>query len=190
MLRKALAAVIVVAVCGTASVAYASSDRGGSGDLSALRKATTKFHDLDVAGKAGYGLLLDAAGIACIDMPGMGAMGVHYAKGAIVGDGVIDPLAPEAMVYAPDEEGHLHLAAVEYVVLKADWDAKHASPPELFGQPFNFTPSGNRFGLPPYYSLHVWAFEHNPAGTFSMWNPKVSCTPSGEHEGHDDGSHH
>ena len=43
---------------------------------------------------AGYGLLVDAAGIACIDMPGMGAMGVHYVNGSLVGDAVLDPLTP------------------------------------------------------------------------------------------------
>jgi hypothetical protein len=29
--------------------------------------------------------------------------------------------------------------------------------------------------LPAFYSLHVWAREHNPAGRFEMWNPDVVC---------------
>ena len=79
------------------------------------------------------------------------------------------------MLYAPDRHGRLHLAAVEYVVVKADWDATHKPPPRLFGHKFNFTDAPNRFGLPPFYSLHVWAFKHNPAGMFEMLNPNVHC---------------
>jgi hypothetical protein len=107
----------------------------------------------------------------------MGAMGIHYAKGSLVGDGAVDPLTPEAVIYEPRSHGRLRLVAVEYVVLKADWDANpdNTSPPSLFGHEFNFTPSPNRFGLPPFYSLHVWLYKHNPSGTFSMWNPTVSC---------------
>jgi hypothetical protein len=33
----------------------------------------------------------------------------------------------------------------------------------------------NRYGIPAYYSLHVWAWRHNPTGVFGDWNPKVSC---------------
>jgi hypothetical protein len=45
----------------------------------------------------------------------------------------------------------------------------------VFGQQFNFTPAGNRYGLPAFYSLHAWIWKHNPSGTFAMWNPTVSC---------------
>lgn len=189
MLRKLAIPALAVAVCAVAGgVAYASGGDDGHGALAHLKRVTAKYHDLTVAEHAGYGLFLDKAGIACIDMPGMGAMGVHYANGGIVPDGAIDPDTPEALVYAPDKHGGLHLAAVEYVVFQADWDANHDSPPSLFGATFNSTGADNRFGLPAYYSLHVWVWKHNPAGTFAMWNPKVSCTPgSHEHEGHEMG---
>ena len=188
MLRKLVAAAMVVAVCGTAAgVASASNGSSDRGDLARVKHATAKYRKLSVAVHDGYGKFLDAAGIACIDMPGMGAMGVHYVKGGIVGDGVIDPLTPEAVVYEPGDDGHLRLVALEYVVFKADWDANHSSPPSLFGQQFNFTPAGNRFGLPPYYSLHAWIFKHNPAGTFAMWNPNVSChSDDGQEDQNDD----
>ena len=181
MFRKIL---IPIVIAGTAiTVATAASASAGRSDLAAAKHATAKFRELKVAEAAGYGLFVDAKGIACIDIPGMGGMGVHYANGPLVGDPAINATTPEALVYAPDESGHLRLAALEYVVLQGAWDALHSSRPSLFGQPFNFTPAGNRFGLPPYYSLHVWLFKHNPAGTFAMWNPKVSCGP-GEHKGH------
>jgi protein-S-isoprenylcysteine O-methyltransferase Ste14 len=33
----------------------------------------------------------------------------------------------------------------------------------------------NRFGLPAFYTLHVWAWKENPNGTFVNWHPNVSC---------------
>ena len=43
------------------------------------------------------------------------------------------------------------------------------------GQLFHFFDSPNRFGLPPLYPLHVWAWKENPNGAFTNWNPAVSC---------------
>ncbi|MEP7115655.1 MAG: hypothetical protein ABI862_20490 [Ilumatobacteraceae bacterium] len=183
MLRKLLVPVVVLAVLGSAGVAYASHGHDDDG-LARVKHATSKFRNLSVANADGYGLLVDAKGIACIDMPGMGAMGVHYVKGSLVGDGAIDPLTPEAVVYEPDERGRSRLVALEYVVFQDAWDAQHDSKPSLFGQEFMLTPAGNRFGLPAFYSLHAWLFKHNPAGMFAMWNPRVSCTPDDEHGAH------
>jgi hypothetical protein len=155
---------------------------------SPARSATAKYHSLTVAQKAGYSILADTAGITCIAEPGMGAMGVHYVKSDLVKDPEIDSAHPEALVYAPDRHGKLQLAALEYVVIKADWDASHPQPPGLgygaqdtlappwlFGHEFNFTDAPNRYGLPPFYSLHAWVWKANPGGTFEMWNPSVTC---------------
>jgi hypothetical protein len=168
-----LVALLVAALAAT--VALAGSR--GAGSVGDATRATKKFHSLALARRAGYGLLKDKKGIVCIamdDMPGMGAMGIHYAKNSLVGDGVLETSTPEALVYAP-EGGKLRLAAVEYVVLKSAWDAKHASRPSMFGHAFNLTPAGNRYGLPAFYSLHAWIWKHNPAGTFAVWNPEVAC---------------
>jgi hypothetical protein len=175
--RVLLAALAVTPLLAVAGYAVASNDRSETGVASA---ATGRFHDLDKATEAGYGLFTDAAGIACIAMPPMpgmpgGAMGVHYANSTLFADPAIDAGKPEALVYEPEPNGKLKLVALEYVVLKAAWDATHASPPELFGHTFNFTPAGNRFNLPPYYSLHAWIWKPNPAGMFEMWNPDVHC---------------
>ena len=155
---------------------------------SPARSATAKYHSLTVAQKAGYSILADTAGITCIADPQMGgAMGVHYVKSDLVKDPAIAATEPEALVYAPDRHGHLHLAALEYVVIKADWEAQQSPPssyvgsrftpvpPMLFGHTFNFTDAPNRYGLPPFYSLHAWIWKQNPAGTFQMWNPSVHC---------------
>jgi hypothetical protein len=172
-----LMAAAVFAAAAT-SVAHAGGRAGYEGALAQAAQATTQYHDLATAKQAGYALLRDAKGIACIQMTGMprmGAMGVHYAKSSLVGDGAISITKPEAVVYAPQAGGKPKLAALEYVVLKSAWDAHHASPPSLFGHRFDFTPAGNRYGLPAFYSLHAWIWKHNPSGTFAMWNPDVTC---------------
>ena len=43
------------------------------------------------------------------------------------------------------------------------------------GQLLHLFESPNRFGLPAFYTLHVWAWKHNPNGTFVNWHPNVSC---------------
>ena len=81
-------------------------------------------------------------------------------------------------MYAPGSDGTLRLAAVEYnVVVKQARDARHRRGPKLLGHRFDVTGAPNRFGLPAFYSLHVSAQKHNPAGTFSMWNPRVLLSP-------------
>jgi hypothetical protein len=182
--RKLLIVVLVAAAC--SSVASAST--GGSSDLARARQATAKFRNLDVAKAAGYGLLVDAAGIACIDKPGVGGMGVHYVNGGLVGDAAVDPAKPEALVYAPTESGRLRLVALEYVVFQTAWDAIHASPPTLFGQEFELVLAGNRYGLPAFYELHAWVWKHNPLGLFNDWNPRVTCTPATDDGGDDGGA--
>lgn len=168
-----IAAVALTGVT-TASITTAQDAQG---DLAGVRNATAAFHALSAAEASGYTLFKDAAGVACIDNPGVGAMGVHYVNGALVGSGTIDPLKPQAVVYEPDG-GRLHLVAVEYVVFQATWDATHTARPALFGQTFMLTLTGNRYGLPAFYSLHAWIWKPNPSGMFSMWNPNVSCAPA------------
>jgi hypothetical protein len=185
----ALAFTSAVLVASQAGTAHAYDHHESARSLTApASSATAKYHSLTAAKKAGYSILADTAGITCIAEPGMGAMGVHYVKGDLVKDPAINALHPEALVYAPDGHGGLHLAALEYVVIKSDWEASQVGPPSLgvgptvtlappwlFGQQFNFTDAPNRYGLPPFYSLHVWLWKNNPAGTFTMWNPSVHC---------------
>jgi hypothetical protein len=35
--------------------------------------------------------------------------------------------------------------------------------------------SPNRFGLPPFYELHVWARRPNQGGASADWNAHMSC---------------
>jgi hypothetical protein len=43
------------------------------------------------------------------------------------------------------------------------------------GQWFHYFETPNRFGLPAFYTLHVWAWKENPNGAFVNWHPNVSC---------------
>lgn len=143
-----------------------------------VRQATAQFQDVKAAEAAGYGLLH-----GCVAGPTGGAMGVHFANGDIVGDGEIDAQHPEAILYE-QAYGQMRMVAVEYVVIAEQWDAKHKTPPVLAGQLFNYNSAPNRYGLPAFYELHVWAWKHNSAGMFADWNPNVSCEEfSGEMSG-------
>ena len=89
---------------------------------------------------------MDAQDFACIDMPGMGGMGVHYVKSALVQSGTIDAARPQALVYGLDPNGRLQLVVLEYLVLQSTWDSAHTTPPMLFGQKFQLT-GGQDFQL-------------------------------------------
>jgi hypothetical protein len=169
---------ISVAVATLAFLAAALPAAADGNTLSNARDATAAFNDQASAQAAGYDLLTDAEGLACIEQPGAGAMGVHYVKGALVQAGTIDAARPQAVVYEVQPDGRLGLVALEYVVLQAAWDSAHPAPPELFGEKFMLTPAGNRYGLPAFYALHAWIWKHNPSGMFSPWNPLVGCGES------------
>src|SRR6059058_5366413 len=92
---RTVAAVLFAALVVTAVAAgYARRVPDDPRDaFTATRDVVAKFQNLAVAKKEGYGLLKDKNGIACIamdEMPAMGAMGVHYASNALVGDGALE----------------------------------------------------------------------------------------------------
>lgn len=135
-----------------------------------VRQATRQFVDVNNAGPAGYG-----PAFGCVTGPDHGAMGIHYVNGALVGDGEIDVAHPEALIYEPVGDGR-RLVGVEYIVDAATWLAAHNNtPPALEGQDFQFVASPNRFNLPSFFELHVWAWRFNPNGAFVDWNNKVTC---------------
>jgi len=115
----------------------------------------------------GYNLV---AGLdQCFFNPGVGGMGYHLINGSLL-DTTVEALRPEALVYQPGPDGRLHLGAVEYIVPAAAWDAEgHGHLPQVLGQTFHLNaPLG-------VYVLHVWTYNHNPAGIFQDWNPTVGC---------------
>jgi hypothetical protein len=135
-----------------------------------VREATERFQDVEVAKAEGYALQF-----GCVSGSDSGAMGMHFVNGALVGDPEIDPTRPEIVIYEPQPNGRLKLIGADFLVLADAWNAKHAAPPELKGQLFHLFDAPNRFGLPAFYTLHVWAWKDNPTGTFVNWHANVSC---------------
>jgi hypothetical protein len=162
---------------GLAAVSLVSCSTGGmatQGGTNAplaqeVRRATERYQDVAAATAAGYALFL-----GCVSSPQGGAMGIHYVNSTLVGDGRLDASRPEALMYEP-KGGKLELVGVEYIVIAAAWDAASKTPPTLMGQLFHYQPSPNRYGIPAFYALHVWAWKHNPHGMFVDRNPRVSC---------------
>ena len=135
-----------------------------------VREATERFKDVNVAEAEGYHLQF-----GCVSGPDAGAMGMHFVNGPLVGDGVIDASKPEIVIYEPQPNGSLKLIGADYLVLADQWNATHPSAPELMGQLFHLFEAPNRFGLPAFYTLHVWAWKDSPTGAFVNWNTNVSC---------------
>lgn len=145
-----------------------SADNGRNPLADHVRAANERFKDVSAAVAEGY------APIPCASGVDGGAMGIHYVNGELVGDGKIDAARPEALIYEP-KAGKLELVGVEYIVIAAAWDAANKTPPTLMGQLFHLNSRPNRYGIPAFYALHVWAWRHNPQGTFVDYNPRVSC---------------
>ncbi len=146
-----------------------------AGAVAAARQATEKYHQLAAAERDGFGPFY-----VCTDEAGAGAMGQHYVNGDRGAHPSLDEANPEVLVYAPLRGGGYRLVGVEYVVIAADWDALHASPPQLFGRTLKRVPAGNRYGLPDFYEIHAWIWRPNPRGMFDDWNSKVSCLGNGD----------
>ena len=140
--------------------------------LQAVRDSTARFKDVSVAESEGYSLLF-----GCVTGPDSGAMGLHYVNMALVGSGVVDATKPQILIYEPQPDGRLRLIGADFLVLADQWDKAHPGQgaPQLMGQLFHYFESPNRFGLPPFYTLHVWAWKPNPNGAFVNWHPNVSC---------------
>lgn len=134
-----------------------------------VRRATEKFLDVNNAVSAGYG-----PAFGCVTGPDHGAMGIHYVNGPLVGDGKIELGTPEALIYEPVGNAR-KLVGVEYIVDAATWMKYNPAPPTLDGQDFQFVAAPNRFQLPDFFELHVWAWRDNPNGAFVDWNNKVTC---------------
>ena len=138
--------------------------------VKAVREATERFRDPAFAQAEGYTPLF-----GCVSGPERGAMGQHLVNMSLVADGLLDVAHPELVIYETLPSGHLRLTGAEFLVFKDQWDAAHAEPPQLIGQLFHLNEAPNRYRLPAFYSLQVWAWKENPFGAFVNWHPHVSC---------------
>jgi hypothetical protein len=147
-------------------------NRDASPLIEKVRKATARFRDINVA----LGEMW-VRGTPCVSGPDAGAMGVHFILPSRVGDGVLNANEPEALIYEPMPGGAYRLVGVEFIVLADDWARLNpgGATPALDGHLTHLVEAPNRYGLPAFYELHVWAWENNPKGSFADWNTQVSC---------------
>jgi hypothetical protein len=161
----------VLLSCGWAPLAASggSSDQGNT-LVDVVLRSTERYRDPAEAEAQGW-----TSANSCVSGPEEGAMGVHFIKGGILFDGTIDPQEPEALIYEI-KRGRARLVGVEYIVVASEWHARNGdAPPVIMGQHANLVGAPNRYGLPAFYELHVWAWRPNVKGTFVDWNPAVSC---------------
>ena len=160
-------------------------------ELAAVRAATAKFHDVNVAIASGY---LSPAGRAC-DQIAIGGMGIHSPNFALQATTELDPTRPEVLLYLPKPDGGFRLIGVEYIqfvrlrnpdtgvvapwMSPTPWPANYevvTPTPELFGKTFEGPMPGHIPGMPWHWDLHAWVWANNPAGVLEPWNPAISCS--------------
>jgi hypothetical protein len=141
----------------------------GQGDQDKLveivRNATQQYQDVTKA--TGY-----SPALGCVSGSDHGAMGIHYVNGSLL-NGPIDPAHPQALIYEPQSNGELKLVGVEFIILASALPPNAA--PQVEGHLMLYVDGPNRYGLPPFYELHVWAWRDNPQGPFVDWNDHVTC---------------
>jgi hypothetical protein len=134
-----------------------------------VREATKQYLDINNAVAAGY-----APFLGCVSGSDHGAMGVHYVNANLL-NGTVNITQPQALIYEPSPNGQMKLVGVEYIADATTWLQSNSSPPVLDGQVFLFVDSPNRYNIPSFFELHVWAWRDNPQGSFVDWNDHVSC---------------
>jgi len=186
MHRRFLLGIPLIAVLGAATAGVALARSGPlTADAQAIRASVAVFHSYPEAVAAGYSVGQEP----CVSSPA-GTMGIHALNPALLASGTIDPLQPPILLYLPRENGKLRLVGAEYwhIALAntsngpAPWFGADAPPlgffnsaPSLLGHTFNGPMPGHNPQMPWHYDLHAWVIENNPAGTFSQWNPSISC---------------
>jgi hypothetical protein len=137
-----------------------------------VRQATERFRDVAAAEAENYVLAF-----GCVSGAEYGAMGMHYVNFPLAFDGELNPTTPEIVIYEPLPNGRRRLVGADFLVMASAWHANHPpeEPPQIMGQLMHRIESPNRYGLPSFYTLHVWAWKDNPTGTFANWHSNVKC---------------
>ena len=117
-------------------IAQGGAIEGDHDDLQELKAATARFHSRTAVerGRLPARIHRTLSAQYLHRPPHPGSHGVPLVQPRQDPRHEIDPLSPEAMVYAPDDDGELKLAAVEWVVPKGLWEAEHgvgAAPPTV-----------------------------------------------------------
>jgi len=167
---RALCALIILLPVGVLPVAWANGD--ATPLIDKVHNATARYIDINVAFAEGW-----VTATPCVSGPDTGAMGVHLVLTSRISAGVLNAEQPEALIYEPMANGAMRLVGVEFIVLASVWASNNpgGGVPALDGNLLNYIAAPNRYGLPAFYEMHVWAWEHNPKGSYADWNTHVTC---------------
>ncbi|MBW3656058.1 MAG: hypothetical protein KY444_08110 [Gemmatimonadetes bacterium] len=190
---------------GSPAAAQLSPALSADADVAAVRAATERFRDVNVALAEGY--LRDPMNM-CESAENMGrpaedgVMGIHFFRPDLLGitgppnprvngTGVnTDFTRPSVLIYEPQADGSLALMAVENLVFIKAWEeAGNTAPPTFMGRPYDLmrddpaTELDEAHMFEPHYDLHVWLYRENPRGMFAQFNPNATC------RNHQGGSH-
>ena len=188
---------VVVAGVGLAALGLplaATADEAA--EIAAIRTATEKYKDVNVALADGYTLSPPGECVSAATEglpPEWGTMGIHYIHPGILELTATEPRVdgtnthtdfrkPAVLIYEPQADGSLVLVAVENLVFQSAWKAAgNDSPPVFAGSPWNTmaddpkTSRDEAHAFEPHFDLHVWAFRENPTGALTPFNPNVTC---------------
>lgn len=194
LLRAAALPLFLIA---SAAPAADYAPRPGEPDLAAIRTATERFRDVNVALAEGY--VRDPTNMCdTAEMMGRpasyGAMGIHFFRPdllgitappnpRVTGSGThTDFNRPAILIYEPQADGSLQLVAVENLVFRAAWHAAgNAERPTIHGRSYDSmsddpaTETDEAHGFEPHYDQHIWLYRDNPRGMYEQFNPNVSC---------------
>ena len=188
----ALGATLILVVGGGQAAVAATLDE----ELAAVRAATEKYMDVNVALADGY--IPDPSG-QCVSAeaeglpPEWGTMGIHYLNMAALeitaGEPRVDGnsthtdfMHPGVLIYEPQADGSLELVAVENLVFQKSWAAAgNAEPPSFAGKSYDpmaddpNTAADEAHGFEPHFDQHLWIYRDNPAGALAPFNPNATC---------------
>ena len=146
--------------------AGASHGRPNGDFVKVVRDATERFKDVAVAEAEGY-----ASDVRLRERPGLGRDGPalrqplarHRQRSG-------SHAAPEIVIYEPLPNGglKLHRRRLSWCSPPVGMPPMPAHPPAPGGQLMHLFESPNRFGLPDFYTLHVWAWQDNPSVGFEL----------------------
>ncbi len=173
------------------SVFAATDDAQINRQLAQVRRATAKYHDINVAIEEGF--INNNGGNCRADENG--ADGIAYFNVArILHQGVIAE-EPELLFYIPSGDDNLRLVAVGYFnrafyidtsgIIPGTFTSSLNPLPRDFQEVsgpftlFNQPPDGPLQVVPGvtpwFYGLHAWVWSPNPNGMFATRNPRLNC---------------
>lgn len=182
--------------------AQSASDAELSAAVEAVKKATERFHDVNVALAEGY---IPDPGNHCVSAeaeglpPELGSMGIHYLHPGLLsltaseprvdGTGIhTDFQKPAILLYEPQADGSLVLVGVENLVFKKAWEgAGNTNPPSFAGRTWDFmeddpkTEMDEAHGFAPHFDQHVYFRDEEPATAVQPFSRTVTCE---HHKGH------